>query len=152
MLKTRHPSVAAGLSYRDPRAALEWLERVFGFETSMVIEDSSGAIVHSEMSVGDGLIMVGMEWDEHHRSPAGLNGVNTQSLHVYLDEDIDAHCARARAAGAVIFREPADEFYGARVYGAVDLEGHRWTFDRLMKTLSDDEIAAAGGVKVRSRL
>jgi len=146
------PSVMVGICYRDPRAALAWLEAAFGFETCLVIEGPDGGIAHSEMKVGDGLIMVGHEWDEHHRSPAALGGVNTQSAHVNLDEDIDAHFARARAAGAKIFREPEDQFYGERLYGAYDLEGHQWTFSRLIKALSLEEMSAAGGVLARDHL
>lgn len=146
------PSVMVGICYRDPRAALTWLEAAFGFETCLLIEGPDGRIAHSEMKVGEGLIMVGHEWDEHHRSPISLGGLNTQSAHVNLDDDIDAHCARARAAGAKIFREPEDQFYGERLYGAYDLEGHQWTFSRVIKVLSLEEMSEAGGVVARGYL
>ena len=98
------PTVAPGISYRDPAAALKWLETAFGFETSMVVENDDGSIGHSEMRIGDGLIMVGREWDAKHKSPASLGGVNTQSIHVRLDGGLNLHCERARAAGATITR------------------------------------------------
>jgi uncharacterized glyoxalase superfamily protein PhnB len=46
---------------------------------------------------------------------------------------VDAHCARARAAGARIFREPKEDDYGDeypidRTYGAIDPGGHMWYF------------------------
>ena len=61
-----------------------------------------------------------------------INGVNTQSLCVYVD-DVDAHCACARAAGARILQEPTtndhgDDYSVDRSYSAEDLEGHRWWF------------------------
>ncbi len=146
------PSTAPCVSYRDPRAALGWLEKAFGFEQTMVVENPDGSIGHSEMRVGDGLIMVGSEWDAHHKSPASMGGVNTQSVHVYLTEGIDAHCERARAAGATITREPADQFYGERSYMAVDPEGHIWSFGQLTKTMSYEEMTKAGGRPVRERL
>jgi uncharacterized glyoxalase superfamily protein PhnB len=139
------PSVTVGICNRDSRAALAWLEAAFGFETRLVIEGPDGGVAHSEMKLG-------YEWDERHRSPASLGGVNTQSAHVNLDEDIDAHCARARAAGATIFREPEDQFYGERLYGAYDLEGHQWTSSRLLKALSVEEMSQAGGVVAREHL
>jgi len=71
---------------------------------------------------------------------------------VNLEEDIDAHCARARAAGAEIFRKPEGQFYGERLYGANDLEGHQWTFSRLIKSLSLEEMSHAGGVTARDQL
>jgi uncharacterized glyoxalase superfamily protein PhnB len=43
-------------------------------------------------------------------------------------DDVDAHHARASAAGATILRLPEDQPYGFRVYTAEDLEGHRWMF------------------------
>jgi PhnB protein len=42
-------------------------------------------------------------------------------------DDIDAHEAQARAAGATIVRELEDIPIG-RLYTAADLEGHRWMF------------------------
>ena len=152
MSETKRPSLATGVCYRDPRAALKWLEEAFGFETTMVVENPDGTIGHSEMRAGDGVVMVGREWDEYHRSPASIGGVNTQSVHIQLDGGIDAHCERARAAGAVISREPADQFYGDRNYVAVDPEGHVWSFAQTIRVMSYDEMSQAGGRPVRERL
>ena len=152
MSEPARPTVAPGVSYRDPKAALAWLERAFEFETVMVVENPDGSIGHSEMRVGKGLIMVGGEWDEHHRSPLSMGGVNTQSIHVHLTDRLDRHCEQARAAGAVITREPADQFYGDRSYMAVDPEGHVWSFSQSLRTMSHEEMAAAGGLSVRARL
>jgi uncharacterized glyoxalase superfamily protein PhnB len=118
----------------------------------MVVEAEDGSIAHSEMRVGDGYIMVGGEWDDRHRSPATLGGVNTQSVHVQLDGGVDAHCARARAAGAVICREPEDQFYGDRVYAAIDPDGHVWTFAQTLAEVSNEEAGKAGGYTIRERL
>jgi hypothetical protein len=54
-------------------------------------------------------------------------------------EDADAHCAHARAAGARIVAEPADQPYGERQYTAVDPIGHTWTFSQ---TVADVDPAA----------
>jgi uncharacterized glyoxalase superfamily protein PhnB len=43
-------------------------------------------------------------------------------------DDVDAHCERARAAGATILREPTEPGVGFRIYSAEDAEGHRWMF------------------------
>ena len=110
----RRPALTAGVFYRDPWAALDWLERAFGFERTMVITDKDGKLGHSEMRFGDGLVYIGSEWADFVASPASVGDKNTQSLHVHLKEGIDAHCARARAAGAVVLQEPTDEFYSDR--------------------------------------
>jgi uncharacterized glyoxalase superfamily protein PhnB len=73
-------------------------------------------------------------------------------VYVNLDEDIDAHRPPACVAGAEIFREPEDQFYGGRLYDANDLEGHQWTFSRLIKSLSLEEMGHAGGVAARDHL
>ena len=123
----KRPTLSSAVVYRDPRAALAWLEKAFGFETVMLIEDASGGLAHSEMRFGDTLVMVGQEWDEDHKSPASLGGKNTQSLHIHIDTDIGAHFARAKAAGAEVVAAPETQFYGDRTYRCRDLEGHIWT-------------------------
>jgi uncharacterized glyoxalase superfamily protein PhnB len=60
------------------------------------------------------------------RQPKAAGG-STASLYVIVD-DVDAHCARARAAGAEILIEPADQSYGGRDYSCRDLDGHLWSF------------------------
>ena len=127
MSEPKYPSVSACPCYRDPKAALIWLEAAFGFEPSMVILAPDGSLAHSEMRFGDGVIMVGNEWSDAHRSPASMGGKNTQTTHIHLEEDIDAHCERARAAGGRILAEPETQFYGDRTYRCIDPEGHIWT-------------------------
>jgi uncharacterized glyoxalase superfamily protein PhnB len=152
MSDDKRPTMGVGVYYRDPRAALKWLEKAFGFEITMIVENEDGTIGHSEMRFGDGLIYVGREWDERHRSPASMGGVNTQSLHINLDGGLDDRFACAKAAGATVLREPADQFYGDRSCMVMDPEGHVWSFSQVIKTMSYDEMAKAGGVQVRDRL
>jgi uncharacterized glyoxalase superfamily protein PhnB len=141
-------SFTAGVFYRDPWAALDWLEKVFGFERSMVISDKDGNLGHSEMRFGDGTIYVAAEWAEFVASPASFGGKNTQTVHFHLKDGIDAHCARARAAGAVILVEPADQFYGDRTYRARDLEGHVWTFGQTVRQVSREAAEKASGLAI----
>lgn len=125
---TKRPACVSALCYKDGMAAFDWLQTAFGFEPAMLITDADGKLAHSEMTFGDGWIMVGNEWSDDHRSPANLGGKNTQTVHIQMTTDIDAHCAHARAAGAEIMQEPATQFYGDRSYRARDPEGHIWTF------------------------
>ncbi|MBM2811756.1 MAG: Glyoxalase/bleomycin resistance protein/dioxygenase [Chloroflexi bacterium] len=137
--------------YRDPRAALAWLEKAFGFETIMVIEPADGDVKmsHYEMSfAGRGRIMVGAEWADWSKSPDSVQGANTQNLHVSVENDIDAHCERARTAGATITSEPEDQFYGDRTYSAVDPEGHVWTFGMHVRDVSREEAEQTSGLKI----
>jgi len=144
----RRPTFAPSVFYKDPFAALDWLEKAFGFERSMVITDQSGKLAHSQMRFGDGYIMVGSEWADFVASPASIGGKNSQAMHVQLKDGIDAHCARARAAGAIIMREPADQFYGDRSYMAKDPEGHIWSFAQAVRQVSREEAESASGLKI----
>ncbi len=135
------PRVSPSVYYEDPRAAIDWLCRAFGFEVRLMVEGEGGRIEHSELEFGDGMIMVGTAgstapgkeaWQLAYASPKSIGGKNTQGLAVFVD-DVDAHCDRARAAGAVIFREPVtndygDDYWTDRSYGARDPEGHQWFF------------------------
>jgi uncharacterized glyoxalase superfamily protein PhnB len=115
------------LCYDDAPAAIDWLCRAFGFTAQLVIPGPDGTVAHSELSFGNGVIMVGSPHRERaYVGPRGLSGAS-QALCVRVD-DPDAHCARAQAAGAVITRPVQDEEYGARGYMAKDLEGHQWYF------------------------
>ena len=64
--------------------------------------------------------------------PSDIGGANTQVMCIHV-EDVDAHCARAKKAGAKIGRELTTTDYGAdywtdRTYEAIDPEGHHWYF------------------------
>src|SRR6478736_4150947 len=113
------PTFVPALSYRDPKAAIDFLVEAFDFELTMAIEgpDDDPTQSHYELSYqGQGRMMLGGEWSEWMRSPASTGGFNTTSTHVAVTGDVDAHCERARAAGATILVEPSDQFYGDRVY------------------------------------
>jgi uncharacterized glyoxalase superfamily protein PhnB len=140
------------VNYLDDRAALEWLQKAFGFEPSMIITDDTGKIVHAAMKFEGAEVMIAREWSDIARSPKSLGGKNTQQIHVQLQADIDGHCARARAAGATIVAEPSDQFYGNRTYRAMDSEGHLWTFGQTVKVVSTGEMEKASGLKIRETL
>ena len=116
------------LRYKDAPGAIEWLNRAFGFERGFVATEPDGTIAHAELSFGPGMIMLGTARDDAlgMKSPRDLSGVN-QGIYVQVD-DVDAHYARARAAGAEIVFELQDTNYGSREYTARDLERHLWSF------------------------
>ena len=94
--------------------------------------DDPATIDHAQLRHGDALLMLSSVVDSDWAIKSPLRtvrqaGGNTQTLYLIVD-DVDAHCARARAAGATIFVEPHDPGYGGRVYGAHDPEGNAWSF------------------------
>ena len=138
----------SALFYQDPKAALAWLEKAFGFELSMLLEDAEGNLVHSQMAFGNGYVMIGQEWSADHKSPMSVGGKNTQTVSIEIETDIDAHFERAKAAGAVIYAEPETQFYGDRTYRCRDPEGHIWTVSQSVKAVSREEAEAATGLKI----
>jgi len=140
--------MSSALFYQDPRAAIDWLQKAFGLELTMLLEDADGKVAHSQLSFGDSVVMVGSEWSEDHKSPKSLGGKNTQTVSLQIDEDIDAHCARAKAAGAEIYAEPETQFYGDRTYRCRDPEGHIWNVSQTVKVVSREDAEAASGLKI----
>ena len=115
------------LVYDDIEAAQRFLVEAFGFRRGVLERDPTGRVVHGEVFLGDFAIWLHRATADYglaspHTLPALPGGV------VVLVDDVDAHCDRARKAGAVIDSTPADQPYGQREYAARDLEGGRWYF------------------------
>jgi uncharacterized glyoxalase superfamily protein PhnB len=138
------PRISSSLYYEDPVKAIDWLCHAFGFEVRLKVEGDDGMIVHSELTYGEGVIMVGgnaagsarpeQSWRRH---PRELGGANTQNLMAYVD-DVEAHCARARAAGAKVTMELethdyGEEYWTDRGYQCEDIGGHHWYFAQRMR-------------------
>ena len=119
---------ASVIFYQDARAAIAWLGEAFGFGPRVVVDGPDGGVAHSELVAGEAMIQVAQAGGmEGSKSPRELGGAYTQSLYVFV-ADIDAHHARAKAAGATIVRDLETQHYGDRVYGCLDCEGHPWYF------------------------
>lgn len=115
------------LFYRNAMAAIDWLGRAFGFEKRLVVQDDEQRVVHSELSLGSVVVMVGsIRKEQGWLSPLDLGGVN-QTICLTIP-DPDAHYARATAAGATVLFPIKDQDYGSRDYTVRDLEGNIWTF------------------------
>jgi MerR family transcriptional regulator, thiopeptide resistance regulator len=122
-----HQELIPYLYYRDAGAAAEFLAKAFGFTLRGMHRDDAGGVMHAELGVGKSAVMLGPAREElAYRSPADLPARHA-GIWCYVD-DADAHCAKSRAAGALIVREPCDQFYGVREYTARDLEGQEWFF------------------------
>lgn len=136
------PRFAPYLSYADAPAAIEFLCRAFGFEESYRLPMPDGRLGHAELRFGESAIMLASAFPEMgFVSPRDLDGVHSQ-VHCWVD-DVDAHCERARAAGATIVAEPEDQPYGDRSYRVTDPEGHRWIFATHLRDVSPEEVLKA---------
>lgn len=130
--------LVAHIVYRDVAEAIGWLARVFGF----VEHFRYGNPAHpngAQVRFREAVFMI-TEVRPGRSTPAD-SGVLTQSLTVITD-DVDAHYARAKAAGAKIVEEPHETEYGEYQYGALDFAGHHWLFARHARDVSPEEWGA----------
>jgi uncharacterized glyoxalase superfamily protein PhnB len=107
--------------FDDAAAAIDMLERAYGFRRGDVHTDEEGRIQHAELWYGDACVMCG-------QSGAGSAAEFPNGSVYVVVEDADAHCAQAREAGAEIVMELRDTDYGSRDYAARGPEGTMWFF------------------------
>src|SRR5262249_25095019 len=103
------------LYYEDATPGLDFLVDAVGFEGLHAFRDPDGSGLTAQLRLGDAVVMIGPGMEAF-----GSRGVEdpawcTMRTYVYVD-DVDAHCERARAAGAVIRDEPSDHLGGDRIY------------------------------------
>ena len=124
------------LYYPDVREAVDWLttalpftERLRNSPTRCQLLHSNGAIVVAKPGVHANAAL------STQQSPAA----HSITLRVTA---IDELFGRAKAAGARVLAEPADQMYGERQCSFLDPWGHPWT---LSETIFDSDPADWGG-------
>lgn len=122
------------LIYKDAPKAIEWLCTTFGFEKHLVVPGDNNSIEHSQLTLGNTMIMVSSEQRKSEfaikmATPAETGNRVTQSPYVVLnDKDLEEHYNNAKKHGANILLELREEDYGGKNYSSYDLEGHLWSF------------------------
>lgn len=135
-------TVTAAMTIKNAAEAIEFYTRAFGAEEILRLTGPGGSVVHSEIKIGDSIIMIGEEWPGHHiQSPASVKGT-TCAIHVYV-QDVDAAHKRAVEAGAKENMPPADMFWGDRFSSVTDPYGHAWSLATHIKEISPDECQKA---------
>ncbi len=122
-------TVIPGMHYRDAPNAIKWLCNVFGFEEHAVYRGSGNTILHAELTLGGGMIMLGSVNDKapqrHMKLPSEIGGAQTRGVSLIVN-NADEIYARAKAAGAEIVEDIEDKPYGGRGFACLDPEGHIW--------------------------
>lgn len=128
--KNTKANLVQALRYKDAPAAIEWLCDVFGFKKHLVVPGDDGTIIHSQLTLGNGMIMVGSirdtEFGQYMKEPEEIGGAETQSVYMIVS-DADAVYERAKGRGAEILIEIQDEDHGGRSFTCRDPGGHIWT-------------------------
>lgn len=130
----RARSLAPYLFYEDVEAAARFLQEAFGFTLTFTSPDPGGGLAHAQLTHGASLLMLGHAGDGGlglARSARALGALHA-GVYVFVD-DVDAHCAAARAQGAKVLIEPGDQPWGDRMYCAVDPEGQFWMFAKHLR-------------------
>ena len=117
-------SIYPVLKYDDAQAAIDFLERAFGFGRLNVYAGDDGAVHHGEVRIGDDVLMLG---STGQGDPRFDQGAGKTSIYLVVD-DPDGRYSRAKEAGARIERELEDMDYGSREFTARDPEGNLWSF------------------------
>ncbi|GAA2840582.1 VOC family protein [Kribbella solani] len=122
-------SLHAYFAYRDAVTALRWLERAFGFETTMEVPDENGGIMHAEMRYGE-LAFTCFTDDRQYERPVRKGDSVGHGMYIALDTQDAVHAmyARATAAGAESVWEPELSEWGNYRCRVADPEGYEWTF------------------------
>ena len=131
LAKDTTATIIPGLRYRDAPTAIEWLCEAFGFEKHLVVPGENGTIDHAQLVFGNGMIMLGSARDDAFgqlQKPLDAQDAPVSKSAYIIVTDVDAHHARAVAAGATVVMEPEDQHYGGRLYSCRDPEGNLWNF------------------------
>jgi uncharacterized glyoxalase superfamily protein PhnB len=146
-------TVVPMLAYEDAAAAIDWLVKAFGFHEELRYTEDDGTVTHAELATeGGGLIMLATPTPDYvspkrHRETCE-QARNWSEVPYVIDgvlievDDVDAHFARAKEAGATILSEPEDVDAGVRHYRAEDPEGHRWMFSQPIAQVAPEQWGA----------
>lgn len=116
------------MRYRDALRMIDWLCSAFGFTKKAVYADDKGVVMHAELTLGDGMVMIGSTanassgLDKH---PKEIGGFETQ-ISSLIVTDCDAVYATARAAGGEMVVDLKEMEYGGKGFTCRDPEGHLW--------------------------
>jgi uncharacterized glyoxalase superfamily protein PhnB len=123
------PTMCPFLGYQDVPAAIAWLSAAFGFTQGAVIPSSGKSIVHAEMHVGDGVIILETAAEKTALNGPAWNAPATHGIYVYVG-DVDEQFRRTQAAGARIVRTIEKTIWGdgTRSFRVLDPEGYQWSF------------------------
>jgi PhnB protein len=117
-------TVTPYIMVRDARGLLDFMTSALGARVVRLGEQPDGTLGHSEVEIGDTLLMLsdtGADWPE---APG--------AFYVYVS-DADASYRQALEAGATSLMEPADQSYGDRHGGVKDRWGNQWWLATALK-------------------
>jgi PhnB protein len=134
-------AVMPALAVKNAQAALDWYCENFGAVKKMVLKDKSGTVVHSEIIIGDSVVIVSEENPAYNMSPQTLKG-NSINIMMYVRE-VDEVIKNSVANGARLVMAPEDQFYGDRSGRIQDPFGYIWIISTFLRHVSEKEMQDA---------
>jgi uncharacterized glyoxalase superfamily protein PhnB len=136
LAKNCKSTVIPGLRYRNAKTMIDWLCKAFGFEKQVVYAGPDGVVMHSQLTFGNGMIMIGSVANVTPvsnllKQPDEIGGAETQAPYLVVS-DVDAIYASAKIAGAKMVIDLEQKEHGGKAFSCSDSEGHIWnvgTFD-----------------------
>ena len=132
------------LHVADIPAASAFYRRL-GFVETGSYPGADGRTVVAFLAHGTSVLLLGNRAELHYENaeraalyregPVGLGAVITLRV-----EELAAVYATVKEAGAQILMEPADEFYGDRVFMFLDPDGYEWKISQAVAAVDPDEI------------
>jgi PhnB protein len=138
------PQYAAAMPYLvvpDGAVAIDFYKKAFGAIELYRLAAPNGAVVHAELRIGAGILMLASAAPRMDAYPAAHYGGTPVAIVVYV-EDVDGFVARALEAGCTVLRAVADQFYGDRSAALTDPFGLRWMFSTHVEDVSPTEMQA----------
>lgn len=112
-----HPDVSIYMMASDAQAVIDFATRVLDAVELMKMTRPDGSIMHAEIRVGDGVVMISQATEAYPAFPVWL--------HVYVP-DVDATYRRALEHGATSLQEPRRGDDPDRRGGVKDAAGNSW--------------------------
>ncbi|MFN3321980.1 MAG: VOC family protein [Bryobacteraceae bacterium] len=129
----------AYLHVQEAAKAIEFYSKAFGAREKFRLTEPGGRIGHAELNFGGTTVMLADEFPECGiRGPRAIGGTSV-TIHLHVD-DADEAIRRAVEAGAVVEREPKDQFYGERSGCIRDPFGHRWNIGHSIEAVTVEEM------------
>jgi PhnB protein len=134
-----YPSLTPYLIVADGAGAIAFYEKAFEAKLRLRLVRPDGKIGHAELDIGGSVVMLADEYPAMDAKAPPAYGGTPVSLHLYV-VDADAVAAKAVAAGAMLKRPVADQFYGDRLGTLQDPFGHIWRVSTHIEDVSPEEI------------
>jgi PhnB protein len=120
--------------------AIEHYKRAFSARERTRVETRTGKVAHSELEIGDSLVMLCDPLPHRTTRPPEELGGASAGIFIYVD-DVDAVVKQAVLSGATLTKEVADQPWGDRVGTVTDLFGHVWLIATRVEDLTPKEVA-----------